>query len=114
MQGVFERLGTLAVLRSIGFTIGRVRQLIVLETLLLVGAGLMVGASLGGAALLPLFLAGRAVVPWGWLAASALLTPPAERPPSRPAGARFRFARGRSDGGCFPSGLLGFRPCISW
>lgn len=74
MQGVFERLGALAVLRSIGFTIGRVRRLIMLETLLLVGAGIMVGAVLGGLALLPLLVAGRAVVPWGWLAISAILT----------------------------------------
>ena len=74
MQGVFERLGALAVLRSIGFPVGRVRGLIMQETLLLVGAGLVAGAALGLAALLPLFVAGRAVVPWGWLAASALLT----------------------------------------
>ncbi len=74
MQGVFERLGPLAVLRSIGFTVGRVRSLIVLETMLLVGVGLVAGAALGLAALLPLLVAGRAVVPWGWLAASALLT----------------------------------------
>lgn len=74
IQGVFERLGMLAVLRSIGFTIGRVRRLIVLETLMLVAGGLLVGTALGWAALLPLFLAGRAVVPWGWLAVSALLT----------------------------------------
>ena len=74
MQGVFERLGALAVLRSIGFTIGRVRGLIVLETLLLVGTGLVIGATVGCLVLLPLFLVGRAVVPWWWLAASALLT----------------------------------------
>jgi putative ABC transport system permease protein len=74
MQGVFERLGPLAVLRSIGFTVGRVRSLIVLETMLLVSVGLVAGAALGLAALLPLLVAGRAVVPWGWLAASALLT----------------------------------------
>lgn len=74
MQGVFERLGTLALLRSIGFTVDRVRGLIMLETLFLVGAGLAAGAALGLAALLPLLVAGRVVVPWGWLAASALLT----------------------------------------
>jgi putative ABC transport system permease protein len=74
MQGVFERLGALAVLRSIGFTIGRVRGLIVLETVMLVGTGLLAGAALGCLALLPLLVAGRATVPWGWLAVSALLT----------------------------------------
>lgn len=74
MQGVFERCGALAVLRSVGFTIGRVRHLIVLETVVLVGTGLGVGAALGCLALLPLLAAGRATVPWGWLAISALLT----------------------------------------
>lgn len=74
MQGVFERLGALAVLRSIGFTVGRVRRLIILETLLLVGAGLVLGAVMGVVSLLPLFAVGRAVVPWNWLIISALLT----------------------------------------
>lgn len=74
MQGVFERIGPFAVLRAIGFTLARVRRLILFETLFLVAAGLAVGAAAGCLALMPLIVAGRAAVPWAWLAASALST----------------------------------------
>jgi predicted lysophospholipase L1 biosynthesis ABC-type transport system permease subunit len=74
MQGVFERIGPFAVLRAMGFTLARVRRLILFETLFLVGAGLAVGAAAGCLALVPLIVSGRAAVPWAWLAASALST----------------------------------------
>ena len=74
MQGVFERLGSLAVLRATGFTMARIRRLILLETLFMVGSGLLLGASIGCLALLPLLVAGRATLPWIWLAVSAVPT----------------------------------------
>jgi putative ABC transport system permease protein len=72
MQGVYERLGQLAVLRAIGFTLARVRQLILLETIAMVAAGVLAGAGCGLAVLAPLVARGRAVIPWGWLALSGL------------------------------------------
>jgi len=74
IQGAIERLGQFALLLAVGFTPGRLRGLVVLETLLLVGLGLGVGVAAAGLALLPAFLGGRATVPLGWAAATCLLT----------------------------------------
>ncbi|MFM7034426.1 MAG: FtsX-like permease family protein, partial [Planctomycetia bacterium] len=74
LQGVFERIGALAVLRAIGFPLRRVRGLIVLETLFMVGAGILGGALAGCLALMPLAITAGAVVPWGRLTVSGLLT----------------------------------------
>ncbi len=71
MQGVFERLGALALLRAIGFTLARVRRLVVIETVMMVGGGVVAGAACAAAVLAPLVICGQAVIPWGWLAASA-------------------------------------------
>jgi hypothetical protein len=46
-QGVVERRGALSLLRAVGFGLGRVRLLLVLETLVMVGIGLVVGAIAG-------------------------------------------------------------------
>jgi putative ABC transport system permease protein len=48
LQGVFERLGTLSVLRAVGFTLGRVRLMLVLETVLMVSLGLGAGVAAAG------------------------------------------------------------------
>lgn len=70
MQGVFERLGALAVLRAVGFSLARVRWLIVLETIMIVAGGVAAGATAAVAVLLPLVARGQATIPWGWLAMS--------------------------------------------
>jgi hypothetical protein len=72
MQGVYERIGSLAVMRAIGFTLRRVRHLIVLETIVMVAGGVIAGAVGGLASLAPLVLRGRATIPWGWLALSSI------------------------------------------
>ena len=71
MQGVFERLGPLSLLRAVGFTLARVRWLIVLETVLMVGVGVVAGAAAALVTLAAVVARGQAVIPWGWLAASA-------------------------------------------
>ena len=67
-QGVLERLGSLALLSAVGFTAGRLRRLVVVETLLMVALGLVAGTLAGCLALVPAFLAGRAGVPVWWIA----------------------------------------------
>jgi ABC-type antimicrobial peptide transport system permease subunit len=67
-QGVLERLGSLGILSAVGFTAGRLRLLVVIETLLMVALGLMAGTLAGCLALVPAFLAGRAAVPAWWIA----------------------------------------------
>ena len=73
-QGVLERTGQFGLLQAIGFAPGRVRALVTLESLLVVGAGLVAGALAGVVALTPALLAGRAAVPVGWVAATCGLT----------------------------------------
>jgi putative ABC transport system permease protein len=70
-QGVVERLGALSLLRAIGFRIGRLRQMLVLETVLMVGRGLACGAAGGWLATLP-FASGAP--PVGWIAATCGLS----------------------------------------
>ncbi|MEI7782567.1 MAG: ABC transporter permease, partial [Planctomycetota bacterium] len=71
---VLERRGQLGLLRAIGFGAGRVRNLIVIETLLMVVLGLAVGAVAGVIAILPSLASGRAAVPVGWIGATCGLT----------------------------------------
>jgi putative ABC transport system permease protein len=71
MQNVLERRGQIGFLRAIGFSEGRVRGLIVIETLVMVGLGLAVGAAAGMLAVMPSLAGGRAAVPIGWIAASS-------------------------------------------
>jgi len=74
LQGVLERLETLAVLRAVGFTPGRIRGLFVLETLVTVGLGLAAGTLAGCLAVAPALAAATARVPLGWIAATCGLT----------------------------------------
>ncbi|MEI6239094.1 MAG: FtsX-like permease family protein [Planctomycetia bacterium] len=73
-QGVLERLGQFGLLQAIGFAPGRIRALVTLESMALVGAGLVAGAVAGLVALAPALLAGRAVLPVGWVATTCGLT----------------------------------------
>lgn len=69
LQNVLERRGQLALLRAIGFSTSRVRQLLVLETLLTVGLGLAAGTMAGLLAVAPLLSgSGTARLPLGWIA----------------------------------------------
>ena len=74
VQGTVERLDAFAVLRAIGFTLGRIRLLLVLETLLPVAAGLAAGTVAGSLAVAPALAGGTARVPLGWLAVTCCLT----------------------------------------
>ena len=65
MQGVFERRQAFSVLRAIGFSRSRLRNLVVLEQLLLVVAGVAVGGVSGLIALWPALESGRAAAPFG-------------------------------------------------
>lgn len=67
-QGTLERIGTLAVLRSVGFTLGRVRLMLVLETVSMVGLGLAVGGVSACLAVAPALASGSARVPLAWTA----------------------------------------------
>jgi len=67
LQGMFERLGSLALLRAVGFTLARVRRLLVLETLLMVGLGLAVGTAAAVLAVAPALASGQARVPLAWI-----------------------------------------------
>jgi hypothetical protein len=74
VQGVIERIGTFGLLGAIGFSPGRLRRLVLLETCFMVGLGLGAGA-LAGAATLPAHVAGgRAAVPMAWIALTCGLT----------------------------------------
>jgi len=74
LQGVLERLGTLALLRAVGFTPGRIRGVLVLETLVTVGLGLAAGTLAGCLAVAPALAATTARVPLGWIAVTCGLT----------------------------------------
>ena len=74
LERVLEQRGPRGLLRAIGFGTGRVRSLIVIETLLMVGLGLAVGVLAGTIAILPAIASGRAAVPLGWIAAPCGLT----------------------------------------
>ena len=74
LQGVAERRGTLAVLRAVGFTLARVRLLVVLECLWPVAVGLAAGTAAAMLAVWPAIADGGAAVPVGWIAATCGLT----------------------------------------
>jgi len=63
IRGVAERQSELALLRAVGFRNGRIRNLIVLESLVLLGGGLAMGTASAAAAVLPQWLLGRAIPP---------------------------------------------------
>jgi putative ABC transport system permease protein len=71
LQGMFERIGSLALLRAVGFTLARVRRLLVLETVLMVALGLAVGAAAALLAVAPALASGQARVPLAWIAATS-------------------------------------------
>ncbi|NCX99992.1 MAG: hypothetical protein EBX35_15815, partial [Planctomycetia bacterium] len=58
LQGIFERLGTLSVLRAVGFTLARVRVVLVLETVLMVLLGLGAGIAAALLAVAPALAGG--------------------------------------------------------
>jgi putative ABC transport system permease protein len=68
LQGMFERIGSLALLRAVGFTLARVRRLLVMETVLMVVLGLAVGAAAALVAVAPALASGQARVPLVWIA----------------------------------------------
>jgi putative ABC transport system permease protein len=71
LQNVLERRGQIGFLRAIGFSDARVRRLVVIETLVMVGLGLAVGAAAGMLAVIKTLAGGRAGLPIGWIAASS-------------------------------------------
>lgn len=73
-QGLLERRNALAVLEAIGFAPATVRRLIVSETLVTVGLGLVAGSLAGCLAIAPLLLSGLGRVPLGWMTLAGALT----------------------------------------
>ncbi len=73
-QSVLERTAAIGLMRAIGFTLFRIRSIVVLETLLMVGLGLAVGTLSGCLALVPSLVAGVARVPLAWILATCGLT----------------------------------------
>ena len=74
LQGVFEQIGPLAVLRAVGFTLGRVRWMLVLETLLTVLSGLAAGIIAACLAVAPALTGGEARLPLAWIGITAAAT----------------------------------------
>ena len=81
-QGVVERLGSLSLLRAVGFGLGRLRGMLVMETLTAVGLGLAAGAVAGCLAAMPAAVpadvgfsaAALAKLPLGWIALTSGLS----------------------------------------
>jgi hypothetical protein len=73
-QSVLERLGALGLLAAVGFTGPRLRLFVVMETVLMVFLGLVVGTLAGCLAVVPAFTGGQAVVPAGWIACTWAVT----------------------------------------
>ncbi len=71
LQGLFERLGTFSVLRAVGFTLARVRLVLVVETVLMVLLGLATGVAAALLAVAPALTSGQARLPLAWIAATA-------------------------------------------
>ncbi len=67
LQGMLERLASLAVLRAVGFTLGRVRALLALETVLMVAIGLAVGTAAALLAVAAPLVRGEAALPLQWI-----------------------------------------------
>jgi len=73
-QGVVERRGALSLLRAVGFGVGRVRLLLVLETVVMVGIGLVVGATAGGLAVASLAATSGVRWPGVWIAVTCAVS----------------------------------------
>jgi ABC-type antimicrobial peptide transport system permease subunit len=71
LQGLFERLGTFSVLRAVGFTLARVRLVLVLETAIMVLLGLGAGVAAALLAVAPALASGQARLPLAWIAAAS-------------------------------------------
>jgi putative ABC transport system permease protein len=74
LQGVCERIGQLAVLRAVGFTLRRVRWMLVLETLVTVALGLAAGIAAATLAVAPALTGGEARLPLAWIAITVVAT----------------------------------------
>jgi hypothetical protein len=70
-QGTLERVGSLSVLRAIGFTLLRVRLMLILETLAMVFLGLVAGIAAAWLSVMPALSGGGAQLPLGWIAIAA-------------------------------------------
>ncbi len=70
-QGTLERTGALAVLRAIGFSLARIRIMLVLESVSMVTLGLAVGAASACLSVAPALIGGSARVPLTWTAMAA-------------------------------------------
>jgi putative ABC transport system permease protein len=74
IQGVIERIGQFGLLQAIGFPFARIRGLVVIETILMVGLGLAVGGLAGVLTVLVTTAGRRAALPLGWIATTCLVT----------------------------------------
>jgi hypothetical protein len=74
LQSVLERRGSFGLLSAVGFSAGRIGLVVLLETLLMVGAGLAVGTLAGCLAVAAAFASGTAAVPFVWIVSTWLLT----------------------------------------
>ncbi|MGQ9771355.1 MAG: FtsX-like permease family protein [Thermogutta sp.] len=63
-RGLWERRQEISLLRAVGFTTGRLQQLVILENISLLIAGLIMGTSAALAAIFPQLFQGRALIPW--------------------------------------------------
>jgi len=73
VRNVFERRGELALLQAVGFERPTLRHLVLREHVVLLLAGLGLGAFTAGLAVLPSLLSPGSGVPWGSLAGTLLL-----------------------------------------
>jgi ABC-type antimicrobial peptide transport system permease subunit len=74
LQSVLERRGSFGLLSAVGFSARRLQLVVLLETLLMVGAGLAVGTLAGCLAVVAAFTSGTAAVPVAWIGSTWLLT----------------------------------------
>jgi ABC-type antimicrobial peptide transport system permease subunit len=73
LRNVLERRGEMGLLRAAGFRRRRLAQLVLLENVLLLLAGLAAGVLAAGLAVLPQLAGGAAAVPWRHLALMLLV-----------------------------------------
>lgn len=64
LRNVFERRGELAILRGVGFARRRLATMVLLENLLLVGGGLLLGSAAALVAIAPHLWSDTASIPW--------------------------------------------------
>lgn len=74
MQSVLERRGSFGLLSAVGFSGRRLGLVVLLETMLMVVAGLAIGTLAGCLAVAAAFLTGTAAVPFAWIGSTWLLT----------------------------------------